>query len=178
MWSVINFEVFDIFLSDGVSAPFWDHFWSLLGCFLGFLGLSWEPLGASWGDLGPSWSEIGWSWGDFLVTSIFDYFLERFWEQKACPRGGILGAQTEQKSIKKRGANLRAKKSPLGVVLVRFWVDFSLVFKAFREHSLFWRNIVSRAVLSPTWPILDRFWPPKWLQNGSQNGSKTMKKSC
>ena len=47
-----------------------------------------------------------------------------FWEQKGSRKGGILGTETQQKSIKKRGANLRAKKSPLGVVLVRFWVDF------------------------------------------------------
>ena len=59
-----------------------------------------------------------------------------------------MGAQTEQKSIKKRGANLRAKMSPLGVVLVRFGVDFEgvlgskmliflMVFKSFREHPRF-----------------------------------------
>ena len=77
---------------------------------MGFLGLSWEPLGPSWGDL----------W----VTSIFYNFLERFWEQKGSPKGGILGAKTDQKSIKKRGAHLRAKTSPLGVVLVRFGFDF------------------------------------------------------
>ena len=119
-----------------------------MGCFLGFSGLSWEPLGASWGDLGPSWGEIGWSWGDFWGTSIFDYLLERFLAQKGCPKGGILGAKTEQKSMKKRGADSRAKKSPLGVVLVGFGgqfprrlgvkhVDFSLVFKGFREHPRF-----------------------------------------
>ena len=102
-----------------------------MGLFLMFLkplrvlfGILGTLLGASWGDLGPSWGEIRWSWGDFWSTSIFDYFLERFWEQKGCPKGGILGAQMEQKLIKKRGANLRGKKSPLGVVLVRFWVDF------------------------------------------------------
>ena len=98
--------------------------WSLLGRLGAKLGGLGATLGHSWGDLGPSWDEIWWSWNDFWGTSIFDYFLERFWEQKGCPKGGILGAKTEQKSIKKRGANLRAKKSPLGVVLVRFWVDF------------------------------------------------------
>ena len=72
----------------------------------------------------------------------------------------------------------------LGAILGRFvtalgliFIDFLLVFKAFREKSLFSKNIVSRPVLSPTWPILDRFWPPKWLQHGSQNESKTIKKS-
>ena len=78
-----------------------------LGVLFGLLG---ALLGASWDDLGSSFGEIGWSRGDFWGTSILDYFLERFWEQKGCPKGGILGAKTEQKSIKKRGANLRAKK--------------------------------------------------------------------
>ena len=95
-----------------------------LGVLFGLLG---TLLGASWGDLGPSWGEIGWSWGDFWSIFIFGDFLERFWEQKGCPKGGILGAKTEQKSIKKKGANLTAKKSPLGVVLVRFGVDFQSV---------------------------------------------------
>ena len=63
--------------------------------------------------------------------------------------------------------------SPLGVI----FIDFSLVFVRFREHSRCSKNIVSRPVLSPTWAILDRFWPPKRLQDGSQNGSKTMKTS-
>ena len=75
-------------------------------------------------SLGPSCGEIGWSRGDFWGTSVFDAFLDRFWRQKGCPKGGILGAQTEQKSIKKQSANLRAEKSPRGVVLVRFWLDF------------------------------------------------------
>ena len=91
---------------------------------MGFLGLSWEPLGASWGDLGPSWSEIGWSWGDFWGTSIFDYFVERFWEQTGCPKGGILGAQTEQKLIKKKRCKFKSQTvtswSRLGAILARF----------------------------------------------------------
>ena len=69
-------------------------------------------------------------------------------EAKLVPKGGILEAKTEQKSIQNRGANLRAKLSPLGVVLVRFWLDFhgvlgskilifSLVFKGFCEHQCF-----------------------------------------
>ena len=72
------------------------------------------------------------------------------------------------------GAILGRFGSPLGVI----FIDFSLVFKAFRENSRFSKKIVSRAVLSPTWPILGRFWPPKSLQNGPQERSKTIKKSC
>ena len=88
------------------------------------MGASWsllEPLGAILGRLGAKLCGLGATFG---ALDFFNDFLERFWEQKGCPKGGILGAKTEQKSIKKRGANSRAKKSPLGVVLVRFWVDF------------------------------------------------------
>ena len=70
-------------------------------------------LGAKLGDLGATFGALG-----FLM--IFFY---RFWEQKGSPKGGILGSKIERKSIQNRGANLQAKKSPLGVVLVRFWVD-------------------------------------------------------
>ena len=100
-----------------------------LGVLFGLLGLSWEPLGACWGDLGPSWGEIGWSWGDFWVTSIFDYFLERFWEQKGCPKGGILGAKMDPKLIPKRGRNLRAQKLPLGSDLGPVWLVCGVVWK-------------------------------------------------
>ena len=54
-----------------------------LGVLFGLLG---TLLEGSWGDLGPSWGEIGWSWKDFWVTSIFAYFLERFWEPRRPPR--------------------------------------------------------------------------------------------
>ena len=80
-----------------------------------------EPFGAILGRLGEKLCGLGATFG---ALDFFYDFLERFGEQKGCPKGGILGAKTEQKSIKQRGANLRAKKSSLGVVLVRFWVDF------------------------------------------------------
>ena len=121
------------------------------------MGASWAPLGASWGDLEPSWGEIGVVLGDFSGTSIFHIFLERFWEPKGYPKGGILGAKTEQKSIQNRGANLRAKKSPLGVVLVRFWVDvqgvlgskiliFHCFLKLFVKINVFDKDECARAI--------------------------------
>ena len=114
---------------------------------MGFLGLSWVPLGASWGDLGPSWGEIVWSWGDFWGIRFLSDFLERFWEQKGCPKGGILGAKTEQKSMKKRckfkSENITSW-SRLGAIWGRCSrrlgvknIDFSLVLKGFREHQHF-----------------------------------------
>ena len=71
------------------------------------------------------------------------------------------------------GAILGHFRSPLGVI----FVDLSLVFKAFRENSLFSKNIVSRAVLGPTWHDLGRFWLPFWHPFGTQDGQKTMLKN-
>ena len=109
--------------------------------------------------------------------------------------GSQKGAQREPKSTPKRtkiedknrcekntssrsswgrlGAILGHFGSPLGVI----FIDFLLVFKAFRENSRFSKNSVSRAVLSPTWPILGRFWPPKRLQDAPQERPKTIKKN-
>ena len=69
---------------------------------------------------------------------------------------------SSRSSWSRLGAILGHFGSPLGVI----FIDFSLVFKNFRENSRFSKNIVSRAVLSPTWIILGRFWPPKRLQDG------------
>ena len=156
-----------------------------MGCFLGFLGASWAPLGASWGDLEPSWGEIGVVLGDFSGTSIFDIFWERFWEPKGYPKGGILGAKTEQKSIQNRGANLRAKKSPLGVVLDRFWLDFQsvlgsnmLIFhwflKVFVKINLFDEDWYPRAIRTPKWSKKGAKMAPKWLPKRIKNRSQNM----
>ena len=99
--------------------------------------------------------------------------------QKVIDFGSQNGAQREPKSDPKRtkiddknqcekNISSRPSWSRLGTILGRFgtdigvmFIDFSLVFKAFRENSLFSKIIVSRAILSPTWPILGRFWDPK-----------------
>ena len=60
--------------------------------------------------------------GYFWVTSIFYNFFERFWEQKGCPKGGILGAKMEPESMPKRGRNSRKKKLPLKSDLGQFWL--------------------------------------------------------
>ena len=83
--------------------------------------------------------------------------------------------RTEPKpSWNRFGAILGRFGSPLGVI----FIDFSLVFKAFRENSRFSKNSVSRAVLSPTWPILGRFWPPKRLQDAPQKRPTAIKNRC
>ena len=82
--------------------------------------------------------------------------------------------RTEPKpSWNRFGAILGRFGSPLGVI----FIDFSLVFKAFRENSRFSKNSVSRAVLSPTWPILGRFWPPKSSLFRTQKRPKTDQKT-
>ena len=68
----------------------------------------------------------------------------------------------EQKSIQHRGANSRAKKSTLGVVLVRFWVDFQgvlgskmLIFhwflKLFVKINVFDEDWYPRAIRTSKW---------------------------
>ena len=93
-------------------------------------GLLGTLLGASWSLLGRSWAVLGRNWvvlDRLLGTSIFDDFLDRCWEQKGYPKGGILGAKTEPKSIQNRGRNLRAKKLCLGGDLGRFGVVLGAV---------------------------------------------------
>ena len=140
--------------------------------FLGFLGLSWEPLGASWGDLWPSWDEIGVVLGHFRGTLIFINFLDGFSEQKGSPTGGILGGKTEQKSVQNRGANLRAEKSPLGVILGRFRLDFQAVLgsKILIFH-LFLKLFVKIKVFDEDWyPRAIRI--PKWSKKGAKMAPK------
>ena len=83
-----------------------------------------EPVGAFLGRLGAKLGRLG---AAFVALRLLIIFWSDFGSKKGCPKGGILEAKTEQASFKKRGANLRAKISPLGVVLVRFWVDFQRV---------------------------------------------------
>ena len=121
-----------------------------------------------------------------------------YMHQKSTPKmtdlGSQKGAQREPKSNPKptkiedknrckKNTSSRSSWSCLGAILGHFgsplgvmFIDFSLVFKAFRENSRFSKNVASRAVLDRTWPDLGRFWLPKWLQNGSQNGAKNDKK--
>ena len=147
---------------------------------------SWEALGRSWAALRRSSNDLG--------TTCKNH--SKIDAKSMTDLGSQKGSQMAPKSIPKRtkiddknqcekNTSSRPSWSRLGRILGRFgtalgliFIDFPLVFKAFREHSRFSKNIVSRPVLSPTLVILDRFWRPKRLQDGSQNGSKTIKKSC
>ena len=177
--------------------------WAALGRSWGSLGRSWGSLGRSWAPLGPLLGALGrLLGGSWPLLAALGAILEKHQKinKKTMPKmtdfGSQKGAQREPKSnpkptkiedknrCEKRtepkpfwnrfGAILGRFGSPLGVI----FIDFSLVFKAFPENSRFSKNSVSRAVLSPTWPILGRFWPPKRLQDAPQERPKTIKKRC
>ena len=114
-------------------------------------GLLGTLLGASWSLLGRSWAVLGRNWvvlGRLLEHFDFYYFLKRFWEQKGCPTGGIFGSPNGAKIDQKKRCKFKSEKvtswSRLGAILDQFPsrlgvknVDFSLVFKHFREHPHF-----------------------------------------
>ena len=115
------------------------------------LGASWEPLGASWSFLGRSWAVLGRNCvvlGRLFGHLIFSLFFERFWEQKGCPKGRHLGSPNRAKIAQKKRCKFKSEKvtswTRLGAILGRFprrlgvkHIDFSCVFKRFREHSRF-----------------------------------------
>ena len=153
------------------------------------LGRSWAALGRSWAALGSLLAALGAILGRHV--KIIQKSMP-FWCDFGSQRPPQMAPKSDQKATKNRYKNRCEKNissrpswNRLGAILGRFvtalgviFIDFSLVFQAFREHSLFSKNIVSRAVLDRSWPILGRFWPPKWLQNGSQNGAKNDEKTC
>ena len=160
----------------------------LLGAFWVPLGRSWVPLGASWAPLGALLGGLGPLLGGLgALLGGLGAVLERHAKiiQKSTSKIPSWAPQTppkwHQNRIEKRpqiDAKNKRKKNPKKIVLRPSWGDlgsfwfaswtrkscfFSLVFKAFREHSLFSNNIVSRAVLNRTWSQK----PPKMT---SQNG--------
>ena len=151
------------------------------------MGGSWEALGSLLGALG-------------LLLAALGAILERHAKiiKKSMPKMTDFGSpkppqpapKSNQKTIKNQCKKRSAKRNEirpswdcLGAILGHLWsplgvifIDFSLVFKAFREHSLFAKHIASRAVLTPIWPNLGRFWRPKWSNMALQNDLKTIKK--
>ena len=95
--------------------------------------------------------------------------------------GTILGAKVDEK----KGSNLRAKKSPLGVVLVRFWVDFQVVLgsnilifqwflKGFVNIHVFDKDECPRAIRDQKWSKNGANMAPKWVLKRIKNRSKHM----
>ena len=124
------------------------------------LGRSWAPLGPLLGALGEL---LGGSWQ--LLTAL-GAISERHAKiiNKSMPKmidfGSQKGAQREPKSNPKptkiedknrceKRTDIRPSWKRFGAILARFgsplgvvFIDFSLDFKAFREHSLFSKNVI------------------------------------
>ena len=142
------------------------------------LGASWPLLGRSWDDMQKMPKIIPKS-----MPKMTDFGSQNGAQKE--PKSNPKPTKIEDKNRCEKNTSSRSSWSCLGAILGHFgsplgviFIDFSLVFKAFRENSRFSKNSVSRPVLSPTWPILGRFWPPKRLQDGPQERTKTIKKSC
>ena len=87
------------------SKAFFEALGGLLGCFLGFLGVSWEPLGSFLEPLGASWGDLGAKLGGLEVTFGELRFFNFFWNDF----GSKSGAQREAFWEPKRSKN-RSKK--------------------------------------------------------------------
>ena len=96
-----------------------------------------------------------------------------------------MGGKTEQKSIKNRGTNLRAEKSPLGVILGRFRLDFQAVLgskmlifhwflKLFVNINVFDEDWYPRAIRTQKWSKKGAKMAPTWLPKRIKNRSKNM----
>ena len=105
-----------------------------LGAFLGRPRVSgrasWGLLRGPGGILGGSWAVLGRSWSDFLSSSIFDRFFDRFWSPKGCPKEGIWGPKTELKTTKNRSKNHLEKLSCFRLLLRPSWDDLGPILAA------------------------------------------------
>ena len=124
----------------GVFEASWGAFWA-----------SWEPLGSLLEPLGAILSrlgaKLGWFWATLAALQFFIFF-EAICGAKRVPRGGHFGSQNgtniDPKSRRKFKSAKITSWSRLGSILARFPirlgvknVDFSLVFKGFRENQCF-----------------------------------------
>ena len=128
------------------------HSSRLLGVFLKPLRVLFELLGSL---LGASWSLLERSWavlerncvvlGRLFGHLIFSLFFGAILDAKRVPKGRHLGSQNGAKIYQKKRCKSKSEKvtswSRLGAILGRFPrrlgvknVDFSMVFKCFREH--------------------------------------------
>ena len=145
-------------------------------------GLLGTLLGASWsllGDLGPPWGEVGVVLGRLLGHFDFLSFFGANMEAKLVPKGRHFGSQNGAKIDPKSRCEFNNEKvtswSRLGSIWARFPsrlgdknVDFSLIFKGFRENQRFWSRWVSKSDLRPK---MEQKWSQNATPNGSPNGS-------
>ena len=115
---------------------------------LGFSGLSCEPLEASWDEIGVV---LG------LLLGYFDLllFFWMVWGAKRHPKGGHFGSQNGVKIFEKSRCKFKTEQIASWNLLESIWarfpsrlgvknLDFSLVFKSFRENPRFWWTWVSK----------------------------------
>ena len=114
-------------------------------------GLLGALLGASWSLLGRSWAVLGRNWNGFgrlLEHFIFQLFFGVILGAKRVPKGRHFGRQNGAKIDPKSRCKFKSEKitswNRLGSIFARFpsrlevkHVDFSMVFKGFREHHMF-----------------------------------------
>ena len=116
----------------------------LFGLLGALLGLSWGLLGRSWAVLGRNWVVLGRLLGHF----DFHLFFRTILGAKRVPKGRHFGSQNGAKTDEKKRCKFKSEKvtswSRLGAILGRCplrlgvkHVDFSLVFKGFRENQCF-----------------------------------------
>ena len=127
-------------------------------------------------------------WGMFFkVLFFFDFclFFGAILGATRVPKGMHFGSQNRAKIDQKRGANLRAKKSPLGVVLVRFCVDvqgvlgskmliFHCFLNGFVNIHVFDKDECPRAIRDQKWSKNGAKLAPKWVPKRIKNRSKNM----
>ena len=108
------------------------------------LGASWSLWERSWAVLGRNWGGLGATFGALRFLMIFKSILEA----KRVPKGRHFGSQNGAKNDPKSRCKFNSEKitswSRLGAIWGRFprrigvkIVDFSFVFKCFREHLRF-----------------------------------------
>ena len=126
--------LFDVFEAS------WDAFWASRGS----LGSLLEPLGPILGRLGAKLGGLGATFGALQSIIIFGAILGA----KRVPKGRHFGSQNGTKINQKTRCKFKSEKvaswSRLGAILGRFPrrlgvknIDFSLVFKGFRENPHF-----------------------------------------
>ena len=159
MWIVIRFPsgcCFALLRPDAVPFGFLRRFSRLFLMFLRPLGVLFGLLGAlleaSWSLLGRSWAVLGRNWvvlGRLLGHFDFWWFFGAILGAKRVPKGRHFGSPNGAKIDQKTRCKFKSEKvtswSRLGAILGRFPrrlgvknVDFSLVFKGFRENPRFW----------------------------------------
>ena len=172
-------------------------FWVLLAPFFVLLAARGCLLGGSWVSFGRLLEPpgrllglLGRLLGPLGAILKFESEFGQILAPQRVPKGSQKGAKMapkwdpkrtkiEDKFRYRKKTSSRPSWGRLGAILGHFRSppgvkndDFSFVFKAFRENSLFSKNIASRAILDRSWADFGPTWAAKWVRNGTPNGPK------